>query len=356
MQPFRVFNADIENKATKIFGGESSGLCDWGDIKYPIMLTFNEEMFGNLWGLGEIHLNSDLKIYRQVLNARERTVYNIITGYLTLLDSIADKFNFVLGYICTDPSVQQNAQLIGAMEGLHNRSYQHMTATVLNDKEKREAFNAPRQIKTLIERNQLVVEPIQEFIDMVASRILVPSMKMSEKELDSLFKALIHNLILEGIFFTGGFTYFHSLAREDKMTGSNNLINLIKEDETHHNKFYGQVIKILMLENPELNTDENMKKAVYWIREAVEKEKEWAAELFDGVYTLSIREYNDYVEYLANVICRNAGIQEIYPDNQELRSKWILKYGVKSGAIRTDFFEVDQIDYGNEVSGGNFDF
>lgn len=355
MQPFRIFNAEVENKATKVFGGQASGLCDWGDIKYPIMLTLNEEMFGNLWGLGEIHLNSDLKDYRSILTPAERRVYNIISGYLTLLDSIADKFNFVIGFITTDPSVQQNIQLIGAFEGLHNRSYQHLTATMLNDSEKREAFNAPREIKTLMERNEMVIQPIQEFVDLFSKRILVPNMELKEDELQCLFKALIHNLILEGLFFTGGFTYFHSLAREDKMIGSNNLINLIKEDEMHHNKFYGQLLKILMLENPSLNTDENMELAVSWIKAAVEKEKQWAEELFEGIYTLSVREYHNYVEYLANVICRNAGIKEVYPDNVTLRSQWILKYGQKTGAIKSDFFEVDTIDYGHE-GGGSFDF
>lgn len=355
MQPFRIFNAEVENKATKVFGGQASGLCDWGDVKYPIMLTLNEEMFSNLWGLGEIHLNSDLKDYRSKLTPAERRVYNIISGYLTLLDSIADKFNFVLGFITTDPSVQQNIQLVGAFEGLHNRSYQHLTATMLNDGEKREAFNAPREIKLLKERNKKVIEPIQDFVDLFSKRILVPNMELTEEELFCLFKAVVHNLILEGIFFTGGFTYFHSLAREDKMIGSNNLINLIKEDETHHNKFYGQLLKILMLENPSLNTEENMDLAVTWIKESVEIEKEWASELFEGIYTLSIREYHNYVEYLANVICRNAGIKEVYPDNSTLRSQWILKFGQKSGAIRSDFFETDEINYGHEV-GGKFDF
>lgn len=355
MKPFRVFNAEVRNQATKVFGGVSSGLCDWDDVKYPIMLELNEEMFENLWGLGEIHLNSDVKQYNQVLVPDEKRVFNIISGSLTLLDSIADKFNFVLGFVTTDPSVQQNIQLVGAFEGLHTRSYQFLTSTMLNDKEKREAFNAPREIQTLAERNQLVIEPIQRFVDLVSHRITNPEAEWTEEELDCLFEALVNNLILEGIYFTGGFAYFHSLAREDKMLGSNNLINLIKEDETIHNKFYGQLIKIVMLENPHLNTEVNMQKAVQWIKTAVEKEKEWATELFQGIYTMSLREYHDYVEYLANVICRNAGIREVYPDNKELKSRWILNYGQKTGAIRPDFFETDAIDYGNETGDG-FDF
>lgn len=355
MKPFRTFNAEIRPSSSLVFGGGVQRGLSREDVKYPIMLDLNEQMFVNLWGLGEIHLNSDLKTYRQVLTPDERRVYNIISGYLTLLDSIADKFNFLMSYLVTDGIIRETIRLIGSFEGLHTRTYQFLTSTMLNDGEKREAFNAPREIPLLLERNELVVGPIQEFVEMMQKRVLHPEMGLNEQEKATTFNALVHNLILEGVFFTGGFTFFHSLAREDKMIGSNNAINLIKEDETQHNKFYGEVIKIFMHENPEMNTTQNMELATSWIRTAVEKEKEWASYLFDGIYSMSIREYHDYVEYLANVICRNAGIVEIYPDNQELKSRWILEHGRKSGAIRADFFEVDAIDYIHE-EGGNFDF
>lgn len=354
MKPFTVFNAEVNNKATKIFGGEASGLCDWDDTQYPIMFILNEEMWGELWSPQEINLDSDLKDYRTSLSEREREVYNIITGYLTQLDSIANKFNFVTGYICTDPSVQQNIQLIGSSESMHNRAYQYLTSTMLNDLEKKLAFTAPLRIERLIERNDHIIRPIQELVDYVGTRISQPEAPYTKDELFILFKGILGNLILEGLYFTGGFTYFHSLARDNRMLGSNDMINLIKEDEMHHNKFWGQVIRILMLENPEINNDEVMDYALNFIRKAVELEKEWSTELFDGIYTMSIEEYHDYVEYLANVICNNAGIKPPYPENLELRSPWILKFGSKSANIRTDNFEGNNTDYGNE--GGAFDF
>lgn len=355
MKPFEIFNAEVNNRATKVFGGTSSGLCDWGDLKYPMMLDLHEVMFGELWSQNEIHLNSDLKQYRKELNDREKYVYNVITGYLTLLDSIADKFNFLIGFITSDASVQQNAQLIGTFEGLHNRSYQYLTATMLNDLEKKEAFNAPKNLPLLIKRNEHVIKPMEDFITLVSKRILTPQMEFSKEELECLFKALLANLVLEGIFFTGGFTYFHSLARENRMIGSNDMINLIKEDELHHNKFYGQLLKIVMSENPELNTTENLEFAVDYMKKAVELEKEWADSLFVGIETLSMYEYSNYVEYLANLVASNAGISTIYHENKEIRSAWIVKFGQKSGVVKADIFESDSIDYGHE-DGGNFDF
>lgn len=346
MKPFRVFNGEVANKATKIFKGEASGVCDWDDIKYPVMLELNRAMFGEFWIEDEIRLNEDLKHYRHSLTDHERYVYNILTGMLTQLDSIANRFNFMLGYTCTDPSVAANIQLVGAFEGLHARSYQYLTSTMLNASEKKEAFNAPKTLPLLRERNEEIVELIQDFVD-------------DPNSMEKLYKALLAYLVLEGIFFTGAFAYFHSLARTNRMIGSNNMINLIKEDETQHSVLFGAIMQILMLEFPELNTNENMEFAVEFIKRSVEKEKAWASFIFEGIDTLTIPEYMDYVEYITNVICRNAGIQEVYPDNLELKSKWILTYGSKKKkegglATRSDFFQTNVINYSHE-SGDGFD-
>lgn len=337
---FRVFNGQIRNKATKIFGGESSGICDWDDIKYPQMLTYHKEMFGNLWVEDEIRLSDDLMQYRD-LSEQEKYRYNVITGMLTALDSVANRFNFTLGYHCTDPSVAAVIQLIGAFEGLHARSYQYLTSTMLNLEQKKQAFNAPKEITLLMDRNDLVFEKIQSFVD-------------DPNNLEKQFHALLANLVLEGIFFSAAFFYFNSLARDNKMIGSNNMINLIKADETQHSVFYGDITKILMLESPELNTATNHQLATDFIKTCVEKEKEWADLIFDSIETFTIQEYKDYVEYLANIICRNAGIQEVYPDNKELKSPWVIKYGTKGGATKQDFFQTNVIGYGHE-SGDGFD-
>ncbi|GAA4709443.1 ribonucleotide-diphosphate reductase subunit beta [Brevibacillus fulvus] len=340
MQPFRVFNGKVNNKATKVFKGEASGICDWDDIKYPSMLTLNRAMFSNYWIEDEIRLNEDLKQYRHALSEDERYVYNVSTGMLTQLDSVANRFNFLLGYYCTDPSVAANIQLIGAFEGLHARSYQYLTATMLDSNEKKQAFNAPKEIPLLVERNQSIFERIQTYVD-------------DPDSLDKMYDALLAYLVLEGIYFTGTFAYFHSLARSNRMIGSNNMINLIKTDETQHSVFYGELMQILMLENPELNTQERLERSLAFIKACVEKEKTWAEFLFKDIETLSLDEYKDYVEYLTNLVCRNSGMPEPYPDNQELKSKWILTYGSKQGT-KADFFQTNVINYSHE-SGDGFD-
>ena len=356
MGPFRIFNGEVNNKATNAFGGVSSGIRDWDDVKYPHMLEINENLFEEYWSKNEIRLGDDLVQYKE-LTDKERYVYNVITGYLTALDSFATDFNFALGFVCTDSSIRSNIALINSFEVLHNTSYQYLTSTMLNIEQKKEAFNAPKNIPLLVERNNLVIEKIQKMTDMIFD-YGSNKKELDDNLLEAIYEGILANLVLEGIYFTGAFVYFHSLARDNRMIGSNNMINLIKEDETQHSVFFGDLMKILMLENPHLNTQERHDKAVAYIKQCVEKEKEWAKFLFDGIETISLKEYNDYIEYLTNVVCRNSGIQEVYPENTEIKSKWILTYGSKKGdkniATRQDFFQTNVIGYQHE-DGDGFD-
>lgn len=353
-KPFRVFNGKVANKATKIFGGVASGLCDYDDIKYPHILDLNKAMSGEFWTEDEIRLNDDLRDYRQLLAERERYVYNVSSGVLTLLDSIANKFNFVMGYIATDPSVQQTIQQIGFFECLHDRSYQYLTSTMLNFDQKRQAFETPKTEPLLVKRNQPVIDLIQDFVDSASSSILGAKNVLDTEMIVKIFRAIIANLVLEGIYFTGAFVYFHSLARTNRMIGSNNMVCLIKEDETQHSVFWGEILKILVTENEFLNTDENYQWAKSFIMDAVELEKQWASHLFQGIDTFTIPEYNNYVEYLANIIVRNAGMDVLYPDNTVLKSNWIQTYGDKKGVVRPDFFQTNVIQYGHD-GGDGFD-
>jgi ribonucleoside-diphosphate reductase beta chain len=206
-------------------------------------------------------------------------------------------------------------------------------------------------------RNQIIIDKIQKFVDYIENVMAGKEKEDETKFFKLLYEGLLAYIILEGLYFSGGFVYFHSLARDNKMIGSNNMINLIKKDETQHNVFYGLVMQVLMLENQHLNTQENYDYAVEFIKTCVNAEKEWARELFTDIETLSIKEYENYIEYLANVICRNAGLSDLFTDNKDIKSKWILNYGEKNGehrATKADFFQTNVINYSHE-GGEGFD-
>jgi ribonucleoside-diphosphate reductase beta chain len=182
---------------------------------------------------------------------------------------------------------------------------------------------------------------------------------MSDETLQTIFEGLLAYQVLEGLYFSGGFVFFHSLARDNKMIESNNIINMIKADENQHSEIFGTIIQIFMDDFPQLNTQKNLDYAMNFMRKAVELEKEWSAWIYRDIDTLPVSEYHEYVEYLANLICRNAGMTEPYPENGEIKAKWIVTYGSKKKnnseiAAKADFLQGNAINYKHE-DGGDFD-
>nr|WP_145401740.1 ribonucleotide-diphosphate reductase subunit beta [Paenibacillus xylanexedens] len=360
--PFKIYEAEKSNLPTRLFGGEASGVRDWDNIKYPTMLDFNKNLFAEYWIEDEIKLGKDIEQYNSKLSSTERSVYNTISGMLNTLDSVASDFNLFLSMMITDPSVRSVIALINSFEVLHNRSYQYLTSTMLTDQQKKEAFEEVKKIKVLHKRNQHIFDKIQLFMDTVSDYVS-KNKEVDDYFLQVAFEGILAYQNLEGLHFTGGFVYFHSLARDQKMIGSNHIISMIKTDETQHSEFYGTLLRILMAENPQLNTEKNREYAVSFIKKCVENEKEWAKFIFKDIDTFSMREYMDYVEYLSNVVARNAGIIEPFPNNTEIKSRWIVTYGSKKKdnndsnqiVTRADFLQTDAVNY-EHSSGDDYDY
>ncbi len=75
------------------------------------------------------------------------------------------------------------------------------------------------------------------------------------KTAETLLYSLIQSSILEGINFYSGFAYFYNLVRQNRMTGTGKIISFINRDELAHTKFISEVIRAIVGENPELQTD-----------------------------------------------------------------------------------------------------
>lgn len=357
---FRFYNGEANNKSTGMFLGEDSGIRNYDDIAYPIALDLNSALFAEYWIEQEIKLQKDIEEFRSLTDA-EQYGYKMETGALNWLDSLATDFNFWMTSVITDSAWRSVFALINSFEVLHNRSYQYLSSSVLNDQDKRQAFEDVKHIPQMIKRNMHIIEPLQEMVEVIkrynANGYIQEEFKVSDLELkQAIFKGLINYQVLEGIYFSGGFVYFHALARTNRMIGSNSMISMIKEDENQHSVIYGTTMQILMKEFPELNTDENHAYAVNVFKTAVDLEKEWARHILQDIDIISIKEYDDYIEYLANLIMRNSGMKDIYPNNTELKSKWINTYGAKHRpktdgiATREDFLQTSSIAY--QHSGG----
>ncbi|AZF89240.1 ribonucleoside-diphosphate reductase subunit beta [Bacillus phage vB_BthM-Goe5] len=364
-KPFRLYNEMHPNRATRLFGGRASGIRNWDDQLVDIWLDFQKALFAEYWIPEEIRMGKDIEQYALEMSHEERITYERVSGALNWLDSMASDIVTLLFMTTSDPALRSVLTLIASFETTHNVSYEHMTSSVIGFEEKQKHFAKVRELPLLAKRNKHILVDLENMTDVLVKYLKrkielgVSDLEMTQEEIQTIFKGLVAYQILEGLYFSGGFVYFHSLARDNKMIESNSMINLIKADENQHSEIFGMIIKVLVTENPFLNTKENMDWVMGYIRESVQLEKEWTAWLYEDIDTLSVPEYHEYVEYLANLICRNAGFQEPYPDNHELKAKWIVTYGSKSSGnnaigVKADFLQTNVINY--QHTDGNDDF
>lgn len=128
----------------------------------------------------------------------------------------------------------------------------------------------------------------------------------------NLFRGLVANFILEGIYFYNGFAFFDSLADRAMMVATQRMINYIRRDELTHVVIFANIIKTIKNEFPEIFDE----KVVYeMIDEAVKAETKWSMHIMGGkVMGITEKTINDYTRYLANLRLQTLGLQPLYPE------------------------------------------
>lgn len=87
-------------------------------------------------------------------------------------------------------------------EEIHAQSYSYILDTVTNPVTRDKIYDEWRTDKVLLERNKFIANIYQDFSD-------------NPNEINFL-KTVFANYILEGIYFYSGFSFFYTLARQEK--------------------------------------------------------------------------------------------------------------------------------------------
>ncbi|EUJ43909.1 ribonucleotide-diphosphate reductase subunit beta [Paenilisteria rocourtiae] len=328
------------NRSTAIINGDTSGILNWNDIPYPSFYRAYKELSTNYWIPDEVDMKSDAKQY-PLLSEEEKYAFDAIIGLLATLDSPQTRFIYNVAEYITDPAVHANTAIIGQQEVIHNESYSYVLASITNLQEQKRIFELARTHPTIVKRNEPIMESYDAF--------------MTNKTGENLVKALIQSSILEGINFYSGFAYFYNLVRQNKMTGTGKIISFINRDELAHSKFISEVIRAILGENPELQTDELVEYTHEAFRHAVELESIWSEEVLDGIEGIDVSEMVDYVKYRANKMLGMLGIPELYPGHSDNKMTWIKAYADNFTETKTDFFEMRNSSYKKTNVDNGFD-
>jgi ribonucleoside-diphosphate reductase beta chain len=340
LEKIKLLNTDFPNKSTGLINGQSSGLLNWNDIAYPQMYTIYQTLLSNFWKAQEINMQDDIKQWDQ-LSSKEQDVFLRINTQLASLDSLqTPTMSQVMDYV-TDSSCKAIFAVISQQEAVHNESYSYVLSSLVPVREQNDRFNQAKDDPMVMKRNEIILGAYEKFREAPTPQ--------------SLFELCVNSINLEGIYFYAGFAFFYNLARQQKMLKTSTMISYIQRDEMQHAYFISMFLRLLLAENPDLHTKENIQYMYDSIDQAVKLEKEWAHYILKGIEGIDLLEFEGYIEYLANKRLRQVGLDNLY-DDRENPMPWIHVYSDEMiNDTKSDFFEQKSRTYTKVSQSNGFD-
>lgn len=312
--------------------GNPTGIANLNEIKYQ----FGEDLYHsyerNVWFPTVVSLASDvgdmLKLTPYELDALKETL-----SFLIYLDSSQCLVLPNISNYITDSSIRDGLSIQNTQEVIHSRSYQYILNALFDFRERESIYYLWKNKSS---------ESLRKRIEWVAK---INMAFENDPTLENFKKVLMAIYVLEGIFFYHGFAFFHQLAfrggvaGKGLLTGVDNIIQYIENDELTHVAFFANLIN-------ELLTTDDKKELSYLLREGVDMEIEHNKIIYgdNRIVGISYQSTEDYGKFLCNDRCKLIGIEPLF---EEVKNPYIfLKNG--SGASvqkRDDFFSKKNTQY-----------
>ncbi|MGF7088359.1 ribonucleoside-diphosphate reductase beta chain [Kroppenstedtia sanguinis] len=340
MKKRKLYDPIAPNASTGIINGQSSNVLNWDDCRFPWAYPLYKNMLSNFWTPFEINMSEDIKQWGR-LTEEEQVAFKKIIGLLAFLDSIQTDYSSRVADYLTDSSLSALMTVLSFQEVVHNQSYSYVLSSLVNRQEQEEVFEYWKHDQVLRERNEFIVDGYQDFVD--------------NPEPLTLLRSIVFDVILEGLNFYSGFTFFYNLARHQKMVSTSTMINYINRDEQLHVRLFVQIYQQLLQEFPELDTEESRNFVTEAFRRAAELEIRWGetvlGDRFDGIRPDELRAY---IRFMANKRAHELGAERPFEGYRKNPMRWVIAYqDVNRG--KQDFFEGKSRQYSKVSSDNGFD-
>jgi ribonucleoside-diphosphate reductase beta chain len=333
----RIFNADGERRNKRMIHGNPTNLREWARAEYTWAPVLYRTMLNNFWLAEETPLGSDAKQFAS-LTAAERRAFDKVLSFLTFLDSIQGENLPSLQHYITSPETCSLLNIHAFQEEVHAQSYSYILESVCSAETREKVYDEWRNDPHLMKRNKFIADLYQRFIDEPSDKNLILS--------------IMANVLLEGIYFYSGFTFFYTLARQGKMTGTASIIKQIQRDENTHLALFTHIMNEIRRENPQLFTPELTGELRQMAITAVETEIEWGCYVTNNeILGINNEILSRYIKYLGNKRVKALGFAELYPEITANPIAWVDTFSNMNGT-KTDFFEQRVVNY-TKASGLN---
>jgi ribonucleoside-diphosphate reductase beta chain len=276
-------------------------------MRYPLFYERFRDAIKNTWTVEEVDLHTDLADLKK-LTAAERHLINRLVAFFATGDTIVAN-NLVLNLYehvnAPEARLYLSRQLFE--EAVHVQFYLTLLDTYLpDDDERAAAFAAVENIPSIRTKAEFCFR----WIDSIEH---LNRLETRDDRRGFLLNLICFAACIEGLFFYGAFAYVYFLRSRGLLNGLASGTNWVFRDESMHMAFAFDVVDTVRREEPDLFDDELHAQVRQMLREAVDAEVQFAADLLDqGVAGLTLTDMRAYLEHVADRRLAALGLEPEY--------------------------------------------
>lgn len=297
----------------RLINGDSADINPLLPIQYKWAWEHFINGCANNWFPHEIPMGDDTTLWKSdQLSADERLLLLRNFGFFSAAETlVANNLSLAVYKFITAGECRQYILRQAYEEAIHAHSFLYICESLSLDPT--EVFHMYQQIPVIRAKeafqNQLVSE-------MLNPEFTTDTFSGAQRFLENLIGFYV---ILEGIFFYGGFAMVLAFRRQNKMKGVCQMYEFILRDETIHLNFGIDLINGIKEENPALWTSDLQVRVLQRIEEAVVLEARFTEECLPrGIFGLNPTLFHRYIEYIADRRLERIGMPMRYHSDNPL--------------------------------------
>jgi ribonucleoside-diphosphate reductase beta chain len=327
--------AKKQEEIGKLVGNTSTDCNALLPLRFPIFREYWRTGMNNNWLPGTIPMSEDITTWKKpegtegALTEEERHMVLTNLSFFSPSESlIGNNVSLALMKYVNDPAARQALWRLGFEESIHNETFMYIIESLGLDES--QIYSGYQTTK--------VIQQKCGFLQEATSALTEEKIDIDSREgRKDLLKALIAQMIMEGILFYSGFVMILNLYRLGKMKGIGEQYKYILRDESLHLEVIRTIFNQLVQNEWKKDWDEEVKSfCVQKVKEAVELEIKYAEFcLPKGVLGLRSEMFIDYVQYLADRRLEFIGLEKIYGSTNPF--PWLSE--MVDLTTETNFFE-----------------
>lgn len=304
-------------------------------LRFPIFREHWRTGMNNNWLPGTIPMSDDITTWKKpagmegALTPEERHVVLTNLSFFSPSESlIGNNVALALMKHVNDPAARQALWRLGFEESIHNETFMYIVESLGIDES--QIYSNYKTVPVI--RNKC------EFLQSATTALTEGKIDTTTREgRKTLLRALIAQMIMEGILFYSGFVMVLNLYRLGKMKGMGEQYKYILRDESLHLEIIRTIFNHLIQNEWKEDWDEEMQAfCTEKIQEAVNLEIEYAKYCLPvGVLGLRAEMFIDYVQYLADRRLEFIGLKKVYEASNPF--PWLSE--MVDLTTETNFFE-----------------